>query len=57
MNKNSNCTQHIEGIKCDVKNCEYHDKQCHCTASEVHVGPQYASCSTETVCATFKAQK
>lgn len=46
----------IQDVKCDVKNCAY-NLDCCCTAKEIHVGPQHACCSTDTVCATFKAQK
>lgn len=44
----------IKGIKCDVKNCVYHDKGNCCTAGEIAVGPSYAVSSSETICATFK---
>ena len=29
---------HIKGIKCDVKNCVYHDCDTHCTANMIAVG-------------------
>ena len=45
---------HIKGIKCDVKNCVYHDGESRCTAGEITVGPTYASTSGDTACATFK---
>ncbi|MBQ6381914.1 MAG: DUF1540 domain-containing protein [Clostridia bacterium] len=44
-------------IKCNVTNCEYHDKANHCCASEIEVGPHYANTSSDTICATFKANK
>ena len=43
-----------KSIVCDVRNCVYHDKDNHCTASQIAVGPSYAQSSSETVCATFK---
>ena len=46
--------KHIKGISCSVRNCIYNeDEQC-CTAERIAVGPSCASCSSETVCATFK---
>lgn len=49
--------EHIKGIKCDVKNCVYHDCETYCTAGQISVGPCNATCSTDTVCATFKERK
>lgn len=46
--------KHIEGIVCDVKNCEYHDCETHCTAKQILVGPSNASSSGDTACTTFK---
>ena len=48
---------HIKGICCDVKNCVYHDCECYCTADKINVGPSNATCSSDTVCATFKERK
>ena len=48
---------HIKGIKCGVKNCVYHDCDCYCTAEKINVGPSNATCSSDTVCATFKERK
>ena len=53
---NKNCCKHNEGIKCDVKNCVYHDGECYCTAGNIHVGPSHAEKSADTVCATFKPE-
>ncbi len=49
--------QHIAGIKCNVQNCHYHDKETCCTAKEISVGPVNASCSGDTLCATFKPKE
>ena len=49
----NNPPKHIKGLICSVKNCQYHDTQGYCTASEVHVGPGYADSCTDTACATF----
>lgn len=58
MERNDNCCREInKGITCDVKNCQYHEGDCHCTASKIAVGPSFATSSTDTVCATFKAKK
>lgn len=46
--------KHIEGIVCDVKNCQYHDSETHCTAKQIMVGPSHAEHSGETACVTFK---
>ena len=40
--------KHIEGIVCDVKNCQYHDCETHCTAKQILVGPSKADTSTDT---------
>lgn len=49
--------KHIQGIKCDVKNCVYHDCDTYCTAGQIAVGPSFATSSADTVCATFKERK
>ena len=48
---------HIKGIRCDVKNCMYHDCETYCTAQQIAVGPSNATSSADTVCATFKERK
>ena len=55
--KNNCAKEHIKGIKCDVKNCVYHDCETYCTAGQISVGPCTATSCTETVCATFKERK
>ncbi len=47
----------IKGIKCNVQNCYYHDRETCCTAGEISVGPHSAECSGETLCATFKPKE
>ena len=49
--------KHIKGIVCDVKNCAYHKNESSCYAGCVSVGPRDASCSANTVCATFKPRE
>ena len=49
--------KHIEGIKCNVQNCYYHDMDTCCTANEISVGPRNADSSTDTLCATFKPKE
>ncbi|MBR4867607.1 MAG: DUF1540 domain-containing protein [Clostridia bacterium] len=44
-------------ICCKVENCVYHSEHDRCTASHIDVGPQFACCSQDTVCATFKPEK
>ena len=46
-----------EQIVCRVQNCAYHCGDCKCTASQIAVGPTYASASKDTVCATFKPKE
>ena len=48
------CEKHIKDVKCDVKNCVYHDGDCYCTAGEIAIGPSFATTSTDTICSTFK---
>lgn len=49
--------QHIEGIKCDVKSCAFHDGDSYCCANGVAIGPSYAKLTTETVCATYRRRR
>ena len=49
--------EHIKGIRCDVKNCMYHDCETYCTATQIAVGPSSATSSADTACATFKERK
>lgn len=46
----------VDGIHCEVTNCSYHTPKCQCKAGKIHVGPTFASSSSETVCSTFKPQ-
>ena len=50
---NKNCCKHNEGIKCDVKNCVYHDCDTYCTANQIAVGKS----GSEASCDTFKERK
>ncbi len=45
--------EHINGIKCEVKNCVYHDCDTHCTANMIAVGKS----GSEAACDTFKEKK
>ncbi len=57
-NKRSGCgCGHIDGIKCNVQNCYYHDCETYCTAKEIAVGPHSACASGDTLCATFKPRE
>jgi hypothetical protein len=51
------CKEHIKGIRCDVKNCVYHDSETYCTAGQIAVGPSSATTGADTLCATFKERK
>ena len=46
--------EHIKGIKCDVKNCVYHDCDTYCTAGQIAVGNSMA---TNAACDTYKERK
>lgn len=55
MSESKKCgCKHIKGITCDVHNCQYHDTENCCTAEQINVGPNYATSSADTVCATFR---
>ena len=58
-NTNGGCkpAHYNQGIHCNAKNCVYHDCDCYCTADMINVGPSDATCSSDTVCATFKEKK
>lgn len=57
-NKQCGCEPHmINGIKCEAKECAFHTMGDHCEAGEIIVGCPTASCSSETICTTFKAKK
>lgn len=43
-------------ICCKVENCVYHATDDCCCATQIDVGPQFACCSQDTVCATFKPE-
>ena len=48
--------KHLKGVSCDACQCVHHGAHNTCHAAEITVGPHNASCSYETVCATFKAK-
>ncbi|MDL2232812.1 DUF1540 domain-containing protein [Ruminococcaceae bacterium OttesenSCG-928-L11] len=43
-----------QGIVCNVTNCYYNRNRQYCTAEQIKVGPTSASCSDDTICATFR---
>ena len=45
---------HGNKIKCEVKNCVYHEGKDTCTANCIEVGTCNACVCGETVCATFQ---
>ncbi len=55
--ENENKSKHLKGVSCDACQCVHHGKENTCHAKEIAVGPHNASCSYETVCATFKAKE
>ncbi len=56
MNNNCDCTQRVNHIKCEVKNCYYHGSGNTCTASMIEVTPSHANTEKDTACSTFKSQ-
>jgi hypothetical protein len=49
------CEQkYLEGVRCGVKNCIWHCEETHCTADAISVGPDRATTSSQTLCATFR---
>ena len=46
--------KHIQGIRCNVKNCVYNDQSEYCTAKQISVGPSYATAGVDTICGTFR---
>lgn len=49
-----NNTHHaLNGVKCVVNTCVYHDQHDHCTASAIEIQPRNAKNTEETDCATF----
>ena len=46
----------IYGIICNVVHCAYNNKDGHCCAKQIEVGPLNATSCTQTVCATFKPE-
>lgn len=55
--KKCSCGKYNVGISCNVQNCVYHAGDCHCVAEKISVGPNSASTSADTVCATFKQKE
>lgn len=47
----------INHVKCDVENCIHNNHDRCCTAKEIKVGPQSASCCTDTICQSFEKQR
>ncbi len=46
--------EHIDGIRCDVESCAYHDGERFCTANGVSIGMQLADSLSETCCRTYR---
>ena len=56
MDHSCNKENAISGIKCDVKNCNYHTHDDCCVAGEIQVGPSNAEVGSQTKCGTFEAK-
>ena len=44
---------HINGVKCVVSSCYYHENGDYCNAAKIEIQPKNASDTQETDCATF----
>ena len=58
-NTNGSCSSDCgcnTGVTCEVVNCVYNRDKKYCEAPTIKVGPQYASNTAETNCATFQAK-
>ncbi len=55
MEKGKNAKS-LKGVTCDACQCVHHGEHNTCCAAQIAVGPHSASCSHDTVCATFKAK-
>lgn len=54
MNRSDSPAAGSPAVYCDVKNCQYHEKDGRCTAGKIIVGPAYAVSNADTACSTFK---
>ena len=52
--KTTSGKEHIKGIQCNAKNCMFNECETYCTADHISVGPCNATCSSDTVCSTFR---
>ncbi len=50
-------TDEIKGIKCEVKNCVYHNTKDCCTAGHIKVGNSQATKTSDTKCETFECHQ
>ncbi len=46
--------QTLEGVKCIVNSCQYHQEGNRCSAKSILVEPKNAKSSDDTDCSTFK---
>jgi hypothetical protein len=44
----------VEGVECNVASCTYNQNRKICTAGKIKVGPTNATCTDDTICATFR---
>ncbi len=47
----------IKGIKCEVKNCVYHNLEDCCMAGQIKVGSRQATKTADTKCETFECNQ
>lgn len=43
----------LDGVKCVVNTCQYHEQGDYCTAEAIEIQPRNATSTEETDCATF----
>lgn len=47
---------HLDGVKCIVNTCYYHERGDKCAASKIEIQPRNATNTSETDCATFRPE-
>ncbi len=46
----------LDGVKCVVNTCVYHEHGDYCSASKIEIQPRNAASTEETDCATFSPE-
>lgn len=54
LNKDEAYRSSNPAVRCDVRNCVYHDSDGTCSANKINIGTAYAVSSADTACTTFR---